>query len=101
VTQLVLMLIGRGVMNGCHAKSSEGGPWGVVYHLLNRSVGRMHTFRKATDFEAFERVVVEAHQREPIRILAYCLLSNHRHFVVWPERDGQLSHFVRWLVEFG
>jgi hypothetical protein len=29
-------------------------------------------FRNAADFEAFERVMVEAHQREPIRILAYC-----------------------------
>ena len=30
-----------------------------VYHVLKRSVGRMHLFRKGTDFEAFVRVVVE------------------------------------------
>jgi hypothetical protein len=30
----------------------------------------MHMFHKAADLEAFERVMVEAHQREPIRILA-------------------------------
>jgi hypothetical protein len=42
--------------------------------------------------------MVEAHQREPIRILAYCILSNHWHFVVWTERDGQLSNFFRWLA---
>jgi putative transposase len=40
-------------------------------------------FRKESDFEAFERVMVEAHQRQPIRILSYCVLSNH-----WPERNG-------------
>jgi putative transposase len=50
-------------------------------------------FRTAADYEAFERVMVEPHQREPIRILAYCILSNHWHFVVWPEHDGQLPHF--------
>ena len=27
-------------------------------------------FRKQSDFEAFERVMVEAHQRQPIRILS-------------------------------
>ena len=33
-------------------------------------------FRKESDFEAFERVTVEAHLRQPIRILSYCgLLS--------------------------
>ena len=52
-------------------------------------------FRKESDFEAFERVMVEAHQRQPIRILSYCVLSNHWHFVVWPEEDGQLTDFFR------
>ena len=53
----------------------------------------MHMFRKDADFEAFERVMVEAHQRQPVRILSYCVLSNHWHFVVWPEEDGQLTGF--------
>ena len=55
-------------------------------------------FRKDADFEAFERVMVEAHQRQPIRILSYCVLSNHWHFVVWPEHDGQLTDFFRRLA---
>jgi putative transposase len=54
----------------------------------------MHMFRQAADLQAFERVMFEAHQREPIRILAYCILSNHWHSVVWPERDGQHWRFV-------
>jgi len=46
-------------------------------------------FRNEADFEAFERVIVETHEREPIRILSHCVLSNHRNFVVRPEEDGQ------------
>jgi putative transposase len=57
---------------------------GFVYRVLNRSFGRMHVSRKEADFEVFERVMVEAHARQPIRILSYCRLSNHWHFVVWP-----------------
>jgi putative transposase len=45
-------------------------------------------FRKEVDFKAFERVRVLAHKRQPIRILSYCVLSNHWHFVAWPEEDG-------------
>jgi hypothetical protein len=30
-------------------------------------------FRKDSDFEAFERVMVEAHECQPIRILSYCV----------------------------
>jgi hypothetical protein len=38
--------------------------------------------RKDADFEAFERVMAEAHQRQPIRVLSYCVMSNHWHKVV-------------------
>ena len=73
-------------------------PGGLVYHVLNRAVGRMHMFRADADFDAFHRVMIEAHQRHPIRILSYCLMSNHWRFVVHPVRDGQLSGFFRWLA---
>ena len=52
--------------------------------VLNRSVGKMHLFGMDADFEAFQRVMIEAHQRHPIRILSYCVLSNHRDLGVRP-----------------
>jgi putative transposase len=58
----------------------------------------MHMFRKEADFRAFEDVMVEAHLRHPIRVLSYSVLSNHWHFVVWPEEDGQLTDFFRKLA---
>ena len=57
----------------------------------------MGLFATDADFEAFLRVVVEADQCHPIRILSYCVMSNHWHFVVWPEKDRQLTAFFRWL----
>ena len=53
-------------------------------------------FRKDADFEAFQRVMVEAYQRRPIRILSYCVMSNHWHLLLWPRADGELSDFVYW-----
>ena len=37
-------------------------PGGLVYHVLNRSVADLPLFRKKADFEAFERIMIEAHQ---------------------------------------
>jgi putative transposase len=51
-------------------------PGGWIYHVLNCGVGRRTIFHKAEDDAAFERVVAEAHQRMPIRILAYCLMAD-------------------------
>jgi len=78
-----------------HPRSAPGG---MVYHVLNRSVGRMDMFRRDADFEAFQRIMVEAQQIHPIRLLSYCVMSNHWHFVVWPDEDGQVTRFFRWLT---
>ena len=42
--------------------------------------------------------MIEAHERHPIRILSDCVLSNHWHFAVWPDADGQVTAFCRWLA---
>jgi putative transposase len=33
-----------------------------------------------------------------MRVCAYCLLSNHWHFLLWPERDGELAAFMQRLT---
>ena len=73
-------------------------PGGYVYHALNRAVARLPLFQKDADYDAFERVLVEALDRHPIRVLSYCIMPNHWHFVLWPERDDQLTGFLRWLA---
>ena len=73
---------------------------GLVYHVLNRGVGRMQLFEDAPDYAAFERVMVETLARVDVRLLTYCLMPNHWHLVLWPKRgrDEDLSQFMRLLT---
>lgn len=71
---------------------------GLVYHVLNRANARMKIFGKDEDYEAFERVLVAAVERTEMRLLAYCVMPNHWHLVVWPRHDGDLSRFTGWLT---
>ena len=73
-------------------------PGGYVYHALNRAVARLPLFEKDGDFDAFERVLFEAMEKHPIRLLAYCLMPNHWHFVLWPGGDADMTEFLRWLT---
>ena len=73
-------------------------PGGTVFHVLNRSVARLTLFEKPEDYQAFYRVLGEAWTETPIRILDWCLMPNHWHFVVWPENDAQTTDFFRWLT---
>ena len=71
---------------------------GLIYHVLNRANARMTIFDHDGDYEAFERVLVEAVERSEMRLLSYCVMPNHWHLVVWPKKDGQLSEFTGWLT---
>jgi len=73
-------------------------PGGLVYHVLNRAVGRMQMFRKDADYLAFERVMLQALDRHPVPLLGYCLMPNHWHLVLWPTADGDLSRFMFWMT---
>jgi putative transposase len=73
-------------------------PAGHVYHVLNRAAGRIALFRKDADYAAFERVMLLAHQRVPLRILDWCIMRNHWHFVVWPRTPTQVTEFFRFLA---
>ena len=72
---------------------------GYVYHVLNRANARLAIFRKDADYLAMERILAEALEHVPgMRLLAYALLPNHWHLVVWPRHDEELSDFGHWLT---
>ncbi len=71
---------------------------GLVYHVLNRAVGRGTLFEKHADYEAFEHVLKQAWDRHGTRIVSYCLMPTHWHLVLWPRKDDELSEFMRWLT---
>src|SRR5208283_4453043 len=68
------------------------------YHVLNRGNNRASVFHKDGDFEAFVGLLAEAKLRNPLRILAYCVLPNHFHLALWPLGDGDLGRWMHWLL---
>ena len=70
-------------------------PGGFVYHVLNRANGKRRIFDHDRDYLAFERVLAETQERVAMRILAWCVMPNHWHLLLWPQDDGDLSTFMR------
>jgi putative transposase len=77
------------------ARASQGG---YCYHVINRGNGRAEVFHKDGDYDAFVRLLADAHERLPMRVLGYCLMPNHFHLVLWPKADGDLSRWMQWLL---
>lgn len=72
-------------------------PDNSIQHVLNRGNRRERIFNKPGDYEAFLRLMSEALGRVAMRILAFCLMPNHWHFVLWPESGSSVSAYIGWL----
>ena len=71
---------------------------GMVYHVLNRANFRSRLFRNPAHYRAFLDIVKESMNLVPMRILAYCLMPNHWHWVLHPRAEGDLSRFLQRLT---
>ncbi|HZL38241.1 MAG TPA: transposase [Tepidisphaeraceae bacterium] len=73
-------------------------PGGMIFHCLNRGNDRRAVFDDPGDYAAFERVLEKTLELVPVRLLAYCLMPNHWHLVLWPRKDGELGAFMQRLT---
>jgi putative transposase len=71
---------------------------GFVFHVMNRSAKQLTLFDEPGEYGMFLQVLAEAESACPIRLLEYCVMPNHWHLLVWPERDDQLTPFMRWIT---
>ena len=79
-------------------RQARHAPGGVIYHVLNRAAGRRELFSDAGDYAAFVRVLAETVDATGMRVCAFCVMPNHWHLVLWPEREGELSRFMQKLT---
>jgi len=68
-----------------------------VYHVINRSNGRFTIFEESWMYQDFEYLLNEMREQFDMRILAYVLMPNHWHMLLYPRKDGDLSESMRWL----
>jgi putative transposase len=71
---------------------------GYVYHVLNRANARMVIFKKEKDYQNFESILFESVERFKMRLVAYVLMPNHFHLILYPKHDGEVKKFMHWLT---
>jgi putative transposase len=70
---------------------------GLIFHVVNRSVRRVRIFCDPADYRAFENLLTDTLLRIPTRLLAYTIMPNHWHMVIWP-RGEELPRFMHRLT---
>ncbi len=69
-----------------------------VYHVINRAVGRFRIFDSSADYKLFINLMHEARLMTDMRILAFVIMPNHWHLLLYPHSDGDLGVFMHWLT---
>lgn len=72
-------------------------PDGSVQHVLNRGNRKAAIFHQDSDYEHFTNLLADAFDRIPMRLLAFCLMPNHWHLVLWVVKGDELSAYMQWL----
>jgi len=73
-------------------------PGDHLFHVLNRKNGDGNLYDTASCYRTFLHFVGEVAAIDRMRILAYCLMPNHWHMLLWPRADGDLARFVQRLT---
>ena len=68
---------------------------GLAYHVTQRGSNRQRVFFSASDYRMYLSLLREQIAYAEVRVLAYCLMTNHVHLVVVPERADSLAVLFR------
>ena len=68
---------------------------GLPHHVTQRGTDRQVVFRSVADRRVYLDLVRECQSDCGVRILAWCLMTNHVHFVVVPEHADSLAVLFR------
>ena len=69
-----------------------------IYHVFNRAAGRRTLFDDDRDYRRFAKLLKETQTKVSLRILAYCLMPNHWHLVVWVFTGQSLTDYMHRLT---
>jgi len=67
----------------------------TVYHVLNRANFRSTLFSKSKHYQEFLDIFAEVLLVVPMRLVAYCLMPNHWHLVLYPKNNGDVARFMQ------
>lgn len=71
---------------------------GSFYHCMNRANARLNINFGKEDFLLFLKTLKEAQEIFEIDILAFCIMTNHFHLVMYIKMDGEMGRFMKWIT---
>ncbi len=72
---------------------------GLHYQVTQRGTNREDVFHSQQDREVYLSLATEHLQSEAVQAVAFCLMTNHVHWIVKPREDDALATYFQRLHE--
>jgi putative transposase len=70
----------------------------AVYHVTARINRGEMVFKEIAMRALFLDFIKQVKKRYPMAIYNFCIMGNHIHFVIRPDKDASLSKIMQWLL---
>jgi len=67
---------------------------GYPHHIIQRGNRRQDVFFRESDYEQYLELLKTGCQQERIEIWAYCLMTNHVHLILKPNKQSNLGKAI-------
>ena len=68
---------------------------GLPYHVVQRGNNREACFLEPENYQFYLELWQQMSQRYGVQVHAYCLMTNHIHFLATPEKSCSLSNTLK------
>ena len=66
-----------------------------IYHIMLRGINQQQIFEDEEDKQKFLQILLECRELSGFRLLAYCLMGNHVHLLLWEGKESLEQVFKR------
>ena len=66
-----------------------------LFHVIVQGIEKKYIFSNEQYMKKYFSLVVEKSSKHDVTILAYCIMSNHAHFLIYSPKITNMSDFMR------
>lgn len=65
------------------------------YHIIVQGINKKYIFNESEFINKYKQIILSKKEKSNVTILAYCIMNNHAHFLIFSEKIEYLSKFMQ------
>ena len=67
------------------------------FHVITQGINKSYIFERAEDIKYYIKIMYQLTQEQKIKIIGYCIMSNHAHMLIEREEVKELTKYMQKL----